>query len=243
MEIYNEDCLIGMKKLADNSVDMMFADLPYGITRNEWDIKIDLKAFWKEVNRVCKSNAAKVFTGAQPFTTEIINSNIKDFKYTMVWVKNRPTGIVLANKRPMRKHEDILVFYSKQPTYNKKGEKYKRPRFKQTQLVGSNQDSNSNINGYKTESPPRIFYEYKNKDTVLFFDQSKAYGNTTSKPVGLIKHLIESYTKQGDLVLDPVTGSGTTAIAAFELDRDFIGFEINKKQYENSLLRIKTEVF
>ena len=118
IKLFNDDCLKVLSEIETDSVDMLFADLPYGSTKCKWDVSIPLDKLWEEYNRICKINAAMVFTAAQPFTSVLINSNIKNFKYTWVWEKSKATGYLNAKKMPMRAHEDICVFYRKPPVYN-----------------------------------------------------------------------------------------------------------------------------
>lgn len=117
-KVYNMDCLIGMKYIKDKSIDLILCDLPYGTTRNKWDCPIDLTSLWQEYDRIIKDNGAIILTSAQPFTSILINSNLRDFKYCWVWSKPNGTGHLNAKKQPLRNHEDICVFYKKQPTYN-----------------------------------------------------------------------------------------------------------------------------
>lgn len=242
MELYNEDCLIGLNKLKNKSIDCCFIDLPYGITRNKWDSKINLELFWNEINRVIKDTCVCICTAQQPFTTELINSNSQNFKYTMVWVKNIPTGIALSEVRPMRYHEDIVIFYKKRPKYNSQGEKLNKEVYLKLPKSGTKRDSNSNVVGGSKGGQLKL-YTHKRKGSVLYFNRSKSYGNTTSKPIELVKYLIETFTEPNDIILDPTFGSGTTAIACFELNRNFIGFEKCKEQYKIALNRIKKETF
>jgi len=125
MDLYNEDCLEKMKDLSDNSIDLLFCDLPYNCTSCKWDIAIDLELFWKEVNRVCKITTPMFFTCSTKFGVSLINSNPKNFRYDLVWVKSAPCGFLNAKKMPMKKHEMIYVFYRKLPFYNLSSHEHK----------------------------------------------------------------------------------------------------------------------
>ena len=248
MQLYNEDCLTGLSKIKDNQCDMAFLDLPYGITEHEWDKKLDLNALWKQLHRVVKDNGPIIATATGFFTIDLINSNHENYKYSLVWIKNRPTGFALSNKRPLRAHEDVLVFYKEQPFYNKQGVELEKPYSRR--LPGkSDKISKTNVinsTGLDKEGNPLIgHYTHKCKTTVMQFsnDNRHNFGNGTSKPVDLIKYLIETYSKEGNIILDPTFGSGSCAIAAFETNRKFIGFEKDLEQYNFALNRINKETF
>lgn len=226
--ILEGDFMERIKDLPDGSVSMVMADLPYGTTGLEWDKVIDLAAMWREFDRVCKPNAACVFTASQPFTTDLINSNRKFFRYTWVWAKTYSTGFANAKKMPMKKHEDVLVFYKKLPTYNPQG------------LVEVNRSINSagpreSVGCYfkKTREPFAGFRDglpspdsytqtHTNYPTsVLVFGKKGKSLHHTQKPVSLIEYLVRTYTEPGELVLDPTAGSGTTAVAAIASGRRY----------------------
>lgn len=232
--IYNEDCLgeRGMRILPNKSIDMILCDLPYGITACKWDTVIPLEPMWEQLKRVIKLNGAIVLTASQPFTTMLITNNMKMFKYCWIWYKNAGSGFASVKKRPIKYHEDICVFYKKQPTYNPQ-------RITRTSL--------SSLARYQTPvgkgNSPRshgtlknignVQYDVKTKspETVL---QIKCIPNNgghrihpTQKPVALMEYLIKTYTNEGEIVLDFAMGSGTTAVACKRLDRHYIGFEID----------------
>ena len=236
--IYNMDCLKGMKQIDDKSIDLVLCDLPYGITDCDWDKQINLIELWNQYKHICKSNCAFVLNSFQPFTSDIINSNRDWFRYTWVWDKVRVTNPMLANKQPLRCHEDICVFYNKQPTYNpqpykkntigifsKKIGNHKSDNYS-SELVKSNND---NSFGY-----PRSIIK---KRSIYNLDNEVRY-HPTQKPLELIEYLIKTYSNEGNLVLDNCMGSGTTAVACKRLNRRFIGFELDKEYYEISLKRL-----
>lgn len=241
-KIYKEDCLEGMKRIPDKSVDMVLCDLPYGTTMLEWDICIPLDKLWKQWLRVCKQNAAIVLFSAQPFTTDLINSNRKMFRYEIIWKKSMRTGYLNAKKMPLRIHENILVFYKKLPTYNPIMTLIKEPYKRRIQSGNA-----------KTYNKTRGLCVYENKGTryptdVIEFSnwngsgfnpvKEKQVNHPTSKPVDLCEYLIKTYTNDGDVVLDSCIGSGTTAVAAINTNRNFIGFELDSEYYKLANQRI-----
>jgi site-specific DNA-methyltransferase (adenine-specific) len=218
--IYQENCLEGMKRIPNKSIDMILSDLPYGITaRNKWDTIIPFDLLWKEYERIIKDRGAIVLTAAQPFTSQLVMSNQKLFKYEWIWKKNNGTGHLNARKMPMREHETILVFYKKHPTYNPQG---LIPYNKITKRGATG----SNYNEAKREN----FQEFTNYPrTVLEFPYDTKKFHPTQKPVALFEYLIKTYTNEGEIVLDNCMGSGTTAVASENTNRYYIGFETEKK--------------
>lgn len=209
------DCLEVMKGIPDASIDLILCDLPYGTTQNKWDAVIPFEMLWEQYRRIAKG--AIVLTSAQPFTSALVMSNPVDFKYQWVWDKSQVTGFLNAKKQPLRRHEDVLVFYSKQPTYNPQfssGSPYKINRKHATTNYGA-QTENS------TESDGRRY-----PTSILPIPQVReAGGHPTQKPVALMEYLIRTYTNEGDLVLDNCMGSGTTGVACANTGRRFIGIE------------------
>jgi site-specific DNA-methyltransferase (adenine-specific)/modification methylase len=222
--VYEEDCLIGMKKIRDRSIDMILCDLPYGTTQNKWDSVIPLDKLWKEYNRVIKDNGAIVLTSQGLFTAKLILSNEKYFKYKIVWEKSKSTNFLNAKKQPLRKHEDICIFYKKPPTYNPQmgvGEAYNKG-FRKKQLTGSYGDFKSTeVKSNGTRYPTDIVY-FKTAES-----EGKVY-HPTQKPVELGRYLIRTYTNEGDTILDNTCGSGSFLVSAILENRNFIGFEKNE---------------
>ena len=219
-KIYNEDCLEGMKRIPDKSIDMILCDLPYGVTaRNKWDFVIPFERLWEQYKRVIKENGAVVLTATQPFTTDLIQSNRKMFKYSLVWNKSQVTGFLNAKKQPLRSHEDILLFYKKQPTYNPAMVKGKRV------LKSTGWDS---TNYGKFTDKPHYSEWYYPKSIIEIPQKRFKSGHPTQKPVALFEYLIKTYTNEGETVLDNCIGSGTTAIACINTNRNYIGFELDK---------------
>lgn len=238
-EVILGDCLELMKGISDKSVDLILCDLPYGTTACPWDIIIPFDKLWEQYNRICKSSAAVVLFASQPFTTDLILSNRKNFKYSLVWNKNVPTGMAAAKYRPMKYHEDILVFHREQPTYN--------PIMKERVGVGKacyNYDhycGDSNhvkLNKIKKKYDPNFVQPSSVLDFKVVPNRNGKL-HPTQKPVELLEYLIKTYTNEGDLVLDNCAGSGSTLIAAKNLNRQFIGIEKEKEYYDICLERLK----
>ena len=230
IKLYNGDCLELMKEIPDKSIDMILADLPYGTTRNKWDEVLPFNALWKEYERIIKDNGAIVLHSQQPFTSKLIMSNLKIYKYSWVWSKSQVSGFLNAKKQPLREHEDICVFYKKQCTYNPQMTKGKM------QLKNTGGDS-SNYN--KFEARPHYSDEYYPKTILDFPLRRFKGGHPTQKPVELAEYLIKTYTNEGDTVLDNVMGSGTTGVACKNLNRNFIGIELDETYFNIAKERIE----
>lgn len=220
------DCLEVMKDIPDKSIDMILCDLPYGTTQNKWDSVIPLDKLWKQYKRIIKDNGAIVLTSQGVFTAELILSNKSQFKYKLVWEKSKATNFLNAKKQPLRKHEDICVFYKKQPVYNpqmKEGEPYNKG-IRKNQLTGS----------YGDFSPVEVKSDgLRYPNDIVYFKTAESEGkvyHSTQKPVELGRYLIKTYTNPGDVVLDNTCGSGSFLVAALLEDRNFIGIEINNDE-------------
>jgi len=222
-KIIEGDCLEIMPKLPDKSIDMILADLPYGVTRNKWDSIIPLDKLWSEYKRIIKDNGAIVLTATQRFASQLVMSEPDLFRYDYVWVKSVSSGQLNANHQPLRSHEIILVFYKKPPTYNPQfttGKPYSIVR-----KVTFKGESYS-----KQKDTFKINAGYRYPTSVLYFPNPRIKGgHPAQKPVELFKYLIKTYTNEGDIVLDNAIGSGTTAIACLETGRNFIGIDISKR--------------
>lgn len=218
------DCLEVLNALADSSVDMVLCDLPYGTTQNKWDSRIDLAKLWKHYNRIVKPNGAIVLTAQGIFTAKLILSNEKFFKYKIVWEKSKPTNFLNAKKQPLRKHEDICVFYRKQPVYHPQmgvGVPYNKG-VRKNQLSGN----------YGDFAPVEVKSEGSRYPTdIVYFKTAESEGpvlHPTQKPVELGRYLIRTFTNEGDVVLDNTCGSGSFLVAAAQEGRSFIGIENNQ---------------
>lgn len=230
-KIYQMDCLEGMKLIPDKKVDMVLCDLPFGVTaRNKWDQIIPFDKLWEQYKRIVKDNGAIVLNSQQPFTSQLVMSNPNMYKYTWIWSKSQVSGFLNAKKQPLREHEDILVFYKKQCTYNPQMIKGKM----QLKNTGGN---SSNYNNF--EAQPHYSDEYYPKTILNFPLQRFKNGHPTQKPVELCEYLIRTYTNENEIVLDNCMGSGTTAVAALMANRKFIGFEKESEYIEMSNQRIK----
>lgn len=231
--IYNTDCIVAMQQLKPQSIDMILCDLPYGTTDCRWDSIIPFDLLWREYERIIKPNGAIVLTAAQPFTTKLITSNQKLFRYCWYWVKNQPTGFTFAKYQPMRRVEDICVFYKSPPIYNPQGLKaIANPKAERKQLK---EDSIYKMSSLLNEYTQR-FTGYPNN--VLEFKCQREGLHPTQKPVALFEYLIKTYTNEGDIVLDNTAGSGTTAIACDNTNRNFILVEIGEVYCKTAYDRI-----
>ena len=319
MELYNGDCLEIMKDLSDNSIDLLFCDLPYcGITNSKkdseisckWNTPVDLNLFWKQINRICKAECPMFFTCSTKFGVSLINSNPKNFRYDLVWVKSSPCGFLNAKKMPMKKHEMVYVFYNKLPkVYTENIAEHHTHKFiKETENKRNGKDGVENrtyMNRSKTETsnkydPPLPTSVIKVRKSVqagehLYGDSKESpigtydpplptsvikhpprkagiknpYGDmvgsekgnydpplpnsileiasqkgkhATQKPVDLIKWCLKYYSKEGDVVLDPTMGSGSTGVACKDMNRHFIGFEMDEDIYKVACDRLKIEI-
>ena len=245
-KIYNEDCLIGMQKIKDKSIDMILCDLPYGTTACSWDSTIPLDKLWHEYKRIIKNSGAIVLFGSQPFTSQLVSSNYDWFKYSWVWKKNRATGHVHAKNKPMKIHEDICVFSSgttvhasqsstRMPYFPQGLIKLEKPSIRKRNDAGDNA-----VMSFRKSHKPTI-QKYTNYPTsILEFDieMNEKRVHETQKPLELCKYLIQTYSEKDELILDNCMGSGTTAIACIKTNRKFIGFENNNKNFTNSILRL-----
>jgi len=311
IKLINDDCLNYMKDLSNNSIDLLFCDLPYGATSCKWDCLIDLKLFWKEVNRICKIDCPMFFTCSTRFGVSLINSNPKNFRYDLVWVKSAPCGFLNSKKMPMKKHEMIYVFYRKLPLYNlsshthkylKDGETYdgysgnkcygkfiyyKKNKSKDIckydvdkNVYGGGKEGRIKISKDKEDHEikydpplPSSVLKQEEKDICFGVDflknkpnfrKSKDYKynnlcnstydpplpqsilemksekgkHATQKPVSLIEWCLKYYSKEGDMVLDPTMGSGSTGVACKMMNRNFIGIEKDEKIYNKAVERL-----
>ncbi len=253
MDLRWGDCLELLNDLPENSVDLLFGDLPYNQTALKWDCLIDLREFWKKVNYVCKPNAPMVFTTTAKFGNLLINSNPKNFRYDLVWIKSAPVGFLNARKQPLRKHELVYIFYNKIPaiyTDNiarhhqhkfKDAEPKKKVTFQQTTGVYQEADhaSSKNYLGYGDNNNFTI-YDPPLPNSILDFNSERGK-HPTQKPVKLMEWILKYYTREGDVVLDPTMGSGSMGAACRNMDRFFIGFEKDEKIYASACDRLNTE--
>jgi len=234
-KVIQGDCLEEMDKLPNKSINMILCDLPYGTTRNKWDSIIDLSTLWKHYERIIKDRGAIVLTGQGLFTAKLILSNEKLFKYKLVWIKSKPTNFLNAKIQPLRKHEDICIFYKKQPTYNPqmtKGIPYDKG-VRKDQYTGSYGDFKPRHVKSNGERYPNdiLFFDEDYHDDYIYAKTAESEGKVyhpTQKPIELGRYLIRTFTKPGDIVLDNACGSGSFLLSAILENRNFIGIEKNE---------------
>lgn len=235
--IYNEDCLEGMKRIDDKSIDCIICDLPYGTTACSWDIILPFDKLWEQYNRIIKDNGAILLFGQEPFSSYLRLSNIDNYKYDIYWQKERLTNIQQVKRRVGKDVECISVFYKKQCIYNPQMLSYDGP--KRTNKIG-----NGKL-GLLSDSANKTPFEYKDNGKryptqVWKFKRDILTSNLhpTQKPVALLEELVKTFSNEGNLILDNCMGSGSTAIACMNTNRYYIGFENNKEYYDISIERI-----
>ena len=239
--IYNEDCLEGMKRIPDKSVDMILCDLPYGTTACKWDEIIPFDLLWEHYERVIKDNGAIVLTASQPFTSALVMSNPKGFKHSWVWHKKNAGNILVAKYQPLKTTEDVLVFSKKGKrvnyypilSYGHTDRSKDKPQKKKTDLFSGIKSGQFKPGNNKPGDAryPKHLIEFSNASR-------KGVVHPTQKPVPLFEYLIKTYTNEGETVLDNCMGSGTTAIACLNTNRNFIGFELDKEYFDVATKRI-----
>ena len=236
MSIYlrQGDCLEVMKTIEDNSIDSIICDLPYGTTRNKWDVIIPFELLWEQYKRVLKPKGSVILFGSQPFTTDLICSNRQWFKYEMTWDKGRGSGHLNAKIMPLRKHDNIIVFGKGKITYNPQmteGKAYTR--------TSNSESCRGNYNKHKDSTIVNDGYRYPT--TIMYYPIGRQQDKThpTEKPIGLLEILVKQYTNEGETVLDNTMGSGTTALACLNTERNFIGIELEEKYYQVAKKRVE----
>ena len=237
IDLKHGDCLELMKDIPDGSVDMIICDLPYGTTACKWDSIIPFEELWKGYCRIIKDDGAIILFGSEPFTSILICSQISLFRYDLIWDKQKGCDFLNANRKPLKSHENILVFYKKSPTYNKQYW-YSTPYKK--------------INGNKKQSS--VYHDSHDVDTestdgkrnplsILSFPRDGNRVHPTQKPVALLEYLIKTYTNEGETVLDNCMGSGSTGVACVNTNRRFIGIELDNKYFEIAKQRIDAAIY
>ena len=242
-QIYLGDCLEIMKEIDDKLIDMILCDLPYGTTACKWDTIIPFESLWVQYKRIIKDNGAIVLTGQEPFSSNLRLSNVEMYKYDWIWEKSNPSNIAASKTRPLKYHEVVSVFYKKQPIYNP--QMIKRDALGTKRLQNKNNPirfSGSDIQGTPKKKQDydidRYDENYKNPSTVLKIKSQRGKLHPTQKPVELFEYLIKTYTNEDEIVLDNCIGSGTTAIAAINTGRNYVGIEKDKNYYELAKKRI-----
>ena len=230
------DCLEVMKTIKDKSIDAIITDPPYGTTACKWDSIIPLEPMWEQLKRIIKPNGAIVMTASQPFTTTLISSNMKMFRYELIWKKERPTNPMLCKKQPPKYHENICIFYKQQPTFNAnkvtrnpKNKRNNKPRvYKDSTKIQTEKYSERVLSGSND-----LIYA----SNIIGIPMQRGL-HPTQKPVALMEYLINTYTNENEMVLDFTMGSGTTGVACKNLNRNFIGIELDDKYFEIAQKRI-----
>lgn len=243
MQLFMGDCLEKLKLIPKESIDLVISDPPYGITRCEWDKIIPFEPLWAELERVTKPDAPILIFGVEPFSSHLRLSNLKNYRYDLIFEKSHSTGWLNANRQPLRAHENISVFYRKLPTYNPQkttGHIRKTSvRCGNTTLI---YNASSSCSYDSTERYPRSIIKFAS-------DKQKNALHPTQKPIDLLKYLIKTYSNQDDTVLDFAMGSGSTGVAALDLGRDFVGIESNQNFFNtaqdwiNSIYNLKLEPY
>ena len=232
INLYQGDCLEIMKQIKDKSIDMILCDLPYGTTKCKWDIIIPFDELWEQYNRIIKDNGAILLFGSEPFSSELRLSNKENYKYDWIWDKVKPNGHLVAKYRPMQRTENISVFGNGKLNYYpimvdrdkpKKSKEYSR-----TEIMGGISNSTEKIVNKKYPQNVLIYSNASQKNKL----------HPTQKPVELLEYLIKTYTNENDLVLDNCMGSGSTGVACKNLNRNFIGIELDEKYFNIAKERI-----
>lgn len=245
VDLRQGDCLELMKSIPDGSIDMILTDPPYGTTACKWDSVIPFEPMWAELKRIIKPNGAIVLFGTEPFSSQLRLSNLKMYKYDIIWEKERPTNIFFMKKQIGKVHENVSIFYSKQPTYNPIMEDR---TVTSGAIYGLSDYSKYNNNGSLTHQQPKYAvskdYNFKKRypRSVLKLNRdrvSKKDRHPTQKPVALMEYLTKTYTNEGETVLDFTMGSGSTGVACVNTNRNFIGIELDEKYFEIAKKRIE----
>ena len=241
IKLLNGDCLEVMKSIPDKSIDMILCDLPYGTTACKWDIIIPFKPLWEQYNRIIKDNSAIVLFGSQPFTSALIMSNLKMFKYEWIWEKDAGSNFTTVKYQPMKEHENILVFGKGKTRYFPiMQERIGSRKGKETTTI----DSGRKDSVYGTQEGRGILKVGKLRypRSIQRFNRERGL-HPTQKPVKLLEYLIKTYTNEGELVLDNCMGSGSTGVACLKTNRKFIGIEQDDKYFEIAYNRINGHIY
>jgi len=255
IKLLQGDCLKLMDNIPDKSIDLILCDMPYGTTNLDFDKQpICLAELWEQYNRIIKDNAAVLLFSAQPFTTDLICSNRKMFRYEIIWKKTLASGFLNANKMPMKAHENICVFYKHLPVYHpqmcvlskeeikQKGVKIGRERVKRNGICKQYKKFRKGSYIEKGTRYPNDVIEFSNWNGVIYGNTENATRHPTQKPVPLLEYLINTYSNEQDIVLDNCMGSGSTGVACVNTKRKFIGMEIDKKYFDIAKQRIENSL-
>ena len=245
MKLEHGDCLKLMKNIPDKSIDMILCDLPYGVTAAKWDSVIPMRPLWKQYKRIIKDHGCIALFGNEPFSSKLRMSNLKMYRYDWIWIKTHPSGFLQSHYRPLTNYENISIFYKHIPTYNpqfRKGKPYKSKNRKGSWSKGSGifYDKNSLHLSSKPNPTGKRFPVQTIKFSNDHINSQHKRLHPTQKPVPLLKYLIRTYTDKHDLVLDNCMGSGSTGVACKQLNRNFIGMELNKHYFNVAKKRINS---
>ena len=247
IELWCGDCLELMNNIPDSSIDCIICDLPYGTTACKWDTVIPFEPLWKQYNRIIKDNGAIVLFGSEPFSTELRHSNLKMFKYDWIWDKVQPTGMTLCNKQPMKNHEIISVFGKGKikyfPQMEDREKELNTTKWKMKKL----HSENGNYSSKNNDLTKKIYKQRYPRTIITFHKSANECNNTkrlhpTQKPVALLEYLVRTYTNENDIVVDNCMGSGSTGVACVNLNRKFIGIELDNTYFEIAKKRINKAV-
>ena len=243
MTLLQGDCLELMKDIPDKSIDLILCDLPYGTTRNSWDEVIPFDKLWAQYNRIIKDNGAILLFAQGKFYVNLVSSNMKMFRYDLVWDKELISGFLNAKRMPLRRHEQVAVFYKHLPTYNPQFTQGKPLHSKGT-AYQTKELTNNNYGDFKATDDDRAGSTEKYPTSIMKFQKPhpSVCVHPTEKPVALLEYLVKTYTNEGDVVLDNCMGSGSTGVACQNTNREFIGMELDEDYYKLACERIKKEV-
>ena len=240
MTLLQGDCLELMEDIPDKSIDLILCDLPYGTTRNSWDEVIPFDKLWAQYNRIIKDNGAILLFAQGKFYVNLVSSNMKMFRYDLVWDKELVSGFLNAKRMPLRRHEQVAVFYKHLPTYNPQFTQGKPLHSKGT-AYQTKELTNNNYGDFKATDDDRAGSTEKYPTSIIKFQKPhpSVCVHPTQKPIELLEYLIKTYTNEGDTVLDNCMGSGSTGVACKNTDREFIGMELDEKYYKIACERLE----
>ena len=240
MTLLQGDCLELMKQVPDKSIDLILCDLPYGTTRNSWDEVIPFDKLWAQYNRIIKDNGAILLFAQGKFYVNLVSSNMKMFRYDLVWDKELISGFLNAKRMPLRRHEQVAVFYKHLPTYNPQFTQGKPLHSKGT-AYQTKELTNNNYGDFKATDDDRAGSTEKYPTSIIKFQKPhpSVCVHPTQKPIELLEYLIKTYTNEGDTVLDNCMGSGSTGVACKNLNREFIGMELDEKYFKVACERLE----
>lgn len=240
MKLMLGDCLERMKEIPDGSVDMILTDPPYGTTACKWDSVIPLEPMWEQLKRIIKPNGAIVMTASQPFTSVLVSSNLDNFKYEWIWEKDGGSNFATVKYQPMKEHESVLIFGKGHTTYNQiKQERIGSRKGKETTTIDSGRSGS--VYGTQEGGKKLKVSELRCPRSIQRFNRERGL-HPTQKPVALMEYLIKTYTNEAETVLDFTMGSGTTGVACVNLNREFIGIEMDEGYFDIAKKRVEAAV-